>query len=390
MILRVLCVSALWYWLCLGADSIHAGHGAPTASGVHSLDVFTDGRALHLLVAEYSSGTNPPALLYQRSADAGRTWSKPVRVDTGAKPPRSPSRGMDAQIAAVGKNLIALWGTHGEGYMGSGPMVTALSDDGGKTWRPGPNPADDGLNTGHAYADLASDSQGALHLVWLDSRDGKQGLRYARSTDGGRTWSKNLTLKKETCECCWNTLAVSGNTVHVLFRDKSPRDMAMVSSFDGGLTWGKPAVAGGFGWEFQGCPHVGGGLALPLSGEGSLHALVWTGLAEKSGVYHLRSTNRGTTWQPPQRIGPVDARRSDIAVRDRALVAALEIVADGESAVFAAKSVDGGVTWSAPQRLSASGVSASYPRVIAVRGGFRVFWTEAAPQGVGKWNSARF
>lgn len=378
--------------LALVSVTAHAADhgGGHVRNGIGSLDVFTDGRNLDLLVASYAGDTNPPALFHQRSTDGGETWSTAVRVDAQSSPARSAYRGMDAQIVGAGDRLIALWGTAGTGFMGSGPMVTVLSADGGRTWQRGPNPADDQLTTGHGFADLATDSKGVFHLVWLDSRDGKQGLRYARSEDGGKSWSKNLTLKAETCECCWNTLVVRGETVHVLFRDKTPRDMALVSSMDGGRSWGKAVVAGGFGWEFQGCPHVGGGLAMPQSGKPDLHALVWTGLAGKSGVYHLHSADAGKSWQTPRQLGPVDARRSDLAASGKKLVATWEVVADGESTVFAARSTDGGNQWSAPKRLSPAGVNAAYPRVIRAGNGFRVFWTESVPHRRDTWTSVAF
>ena len=36
-----------------------------------------------------------------------------------------------------------------------------------------------------SLADEHAAAGGVFHLVWLDSRDGPKGLRYARSSDGG-------------------------------------------------------------------------------------------------------------------------------------------------------------------------------------------------------------
>ena len=81
---------------------------------------------------------------------------------------------MDAQLAAApdGQHLVAAWTTAGtQDRFGRGPIATAVSADGGATWAPGPNPADDGLSTGHAFLDLACDAKGSFHLVWLDGRN---------------------------------------------------------------------------------------------------------------------------------------------------------------------------------------------------------------------------
>lgn len=355
--------------------------------GVESLDVAVDGSTIHLLLGDYHAETKLPELHHLRSTDGGATWSKPVRADAGAPAPHIPHRGMDAQLAVSGAQLVAIWNTPGTGFNGRGPMATALSTDGGATWQAGPNPADDASQGDHSFVDCAADASGTFHLVWLDSRGPGKGLRYANSKDGGRTWSRNATLKSETCECCWNTLAVGADgSVHALFRDKNPRDMAVISSADHGARWGDPAKVGRFNWDFQGCPHVGGGLIMRGT---SLHALVWTGAAGHSGTYHLASPDQGQTWSAPQRLGDTDARRGDLASTGaQSLAAVWDRVADGESTVHAALSADGGRTWSEPKQLSPKGVNAAYPRVVAVPGGYRAFWTESATGQPGTWRTA--
>ncbi|MGV3754035.1 MAG: exo-alpha-sialidase [Verrucomicrobiota bacterium] len=364
------------------------GHG-PTKQrvGVHSLDVYADGNTLHLLLADYQAD-GKPVLMYQRSADGGKTWATPVRADGGSTAPSTPHRGNDAQIAAIGDKLVAVWMTKGTGLFNSGPMVTALSHDGGKSWKPGPNPADDGLTTGHSFSDICADSSGAFHLAWLDNRDGRQGLRYARSVDGGVSWQKNQTLKTDTCECCWNKLAPGPAGPLVLFRDKQPRDMAILSSPNGGSKWNKQATVGKFSWDFNGCPHVGGGLATEAKGKDTLiHSVVWTGKAEKSGTYHLASRNNGRSWSKPQRLGSSSARRGDIAAGPKGVAMVWEESGDGETAIVIAKSTDSGKTWSQPARIDEASLSAAYPRVIATADGFRVFWTETGAEERGSWKS---
>lgn len=383
-------VQALSHEHAHGESSKKSGKGKRDVVrvGVESLDVVVEGGTVHLLLGNYDSNSKSPALLHLRSADAGATWSKPVRVDAGAAPPHQPHRGQDAQIAASGTKLAAIWTTPGTGFMGRGPMATALSADGGATWQPGPNPADDASSGDHSFVDCAADAAGTFHLVWLDARGANKskGLRYTNTKDGGKTWSKNATLKPDTCECCWNTVAVgTDGSVHALFRDKNPRDMAVISSTDHGARWSDAAKVGRFNWDFQGCPHVGGGLIVRGS---SLHALVWTGATGHSGAYHLASPDQGQSWSAPQRLGDADARRGDLAsAGGQNLAAVWDRVADGESTVHAAHSADGGKTWSEPKQLSTKGVNAAYPRIVAVSGGYRVFWTESVTGKPSEWKS---
>jgi hypothetical protein len=173
--------------------------------------------------------------------------------------------------------------------------------------------------------------------------------------------------------------------VHVLFRDKDPRDMALVTLTPGGASWKPPVPVGKFDWQFGGCPHVGGG----LKAEGSrLHALVWTGADGRMGVHHTVSTNAGATWSPPRRVCDGKGRRGDLAVIGPKLVVAWDALGDGHSEVWLAESGDGGSTWTAPRQVSAAGISANYPRVVATTAGARVFWTEAGSSGYARWQMA--
>jgi hypothetical protein len=355
------------------------GHHALAADGVQALDVYAEGNRIHLLVAVAREGTS--VLLHSRS-DGGAAWSEPVRVDAGLPPAHSPHRGADPQIAAIGDDIVAVWMSPGTDKWGGGPMATALSSDGGRTWRAGPNPADDGSTAGHGFVDVAA-ANGRFHLTWLDDREGRRGLRGATSGDAGKTWSKNTTIDPETCECCSNTLAAnSAGQVALLYRDKAPRDMAVSVSIDHGAQWRTPTIAGSFGWEFDGCPHSGGGLAF---GKGpSLHAAVWTGRSDRSGVYFVTSPNLGESWNPPVLLA-ADGVHSDLAVDAESRLAA---VWDAGGAIYGKTSSDGGASWSGPVRLTAEEVIASHPRVVSAAGKFHAFWTEQKETMPVAWRTA--
>lgn len=378
------------------ADAAHAGHAVKGAIGVVGLDVYADGGRIHLLTAERATSTAKPALSYARSDDGGETWSTPVPVGTGQPTPDPSHRGLDPQIAASGDHLVAMWTTGAQSRFGRGPLATSISTDGGRTWKPGRNPADDGLSTDHAFADVAADDAGNFHAVWLDGRAGEntgKGLRYARSTDGGQTWSPNVTLDAACCECCWNSLlTLPGGRVAVLYRDKDPRDMGLTISSDAGKSWSTPATVGAFGWAFTGCPHVGGSLAASDPTGKDLHAVVWTAKGgDDVGAFRLSSHDGGRTWTSPIRLGGPQSSRPDIAASGAHIVATWdEYVEDGKrsgNAAFAMDSRDGGKSWSAPVCLSAPEASATYPRVVPTRDGFRVFWTEQGGGKPARWTS---
>jgi hypothetical protein len=353
------------------------------APGARSLDLFARGGVADVLVTvKTAAGLE---LRHQRSRDGGRTWSAPVALPVGAGDLKGAHRGNDPQVAAHGERLVAVWTRPGTSPWGSGPLATALSADGGRTWSPGPNPADDGSTDGHAYADVATDAAGIFYMVWLDGRDGGQGLRGAVSRDGGRTWSKNATLDARTCECCWNRLAASdAGTVAVLYRDKDPRDLAVATSTDAGRSWTRRGTAGAFGWAFEGCPHVGGGIAF---GGRSLAALAWTGDEDDAGLHAVRSDDGGATWSAPVRVGTKTAHRGDLAASGGVLAAVWDDPVAAKGKVLAATSADGGRTWSPPRALAE--VGAAHPAVAAVGPGrFLAAWIESPPGGEPRWRSA--
>ena len=374
----------------------HGGHGkrARDSAGVTSMDVYAQGDRVHLLVARRDGVDDGHAeLQYLRSEDGGERWGEPVRVNLPNQPPPDIAhRGQDVQIAAAGERVVTVWTAEdAKDRFGRGALVVAISSDGGRTWQAGANPADDGKDIGRSFVDVAADEQGVFHLVWLDGRAGKgKGLIYARSTDGGATWSNNQVLVPVTCECCWNTLvAAPGGKLFVLYRAADPRDMALVRSDDGGRTWSTPVTVGGFNWAINGCPHVGGGLA--VGSAGALHAFVWTGASERVGAYVLSSEDDGTRWSEPMSMGGGASWHPDVASNARGEVAAVwDAYTDDGTAVLSAFSRDGGRTWTAPTRLSADSASASHPRIFSTPShGFRAIWTESSGGGATECRSAR-
>jgi hypothetical protein len=372
--------SLLFVAAFFAAPGLRPGTASPShekRDGIATLDVWPQENTLDLLLTVRAGEAH--RLVHRRSNDGGASWSEDHVIETGPSGLYPSHRGNDPQVVAHGQTVLVVWTRPGTSRFGSGPLGTALSLDGGRTWVAGPNPADDGSTGGHGYVDAAAGPDGGFYLAWLDSRDGGQGLRAAASRDGGRTWSRNSSVDTRTCECCWNTLlAPRTDAALLLYRDKDPRDMAVAATIDGGRTWTRRAAVGRFDWAFDGCPHVGG--ALGATGEGriaKLHALSWTGAPERGGLYLLSSRDDGATWGEPQRIGEGTARHGSLAGSGRALVVAW----DEAGSVRATISADEGARFSSPQRLSTEGARASHPIVVRTGTAYRVFWTESTDHG---------
>lgn len=341
-------------------------------------DVYAEGDTIHLLTGHGKKGGPAIGLYHRASRDGGATWSAPVRVNPADRERLSAHHpGENPQVSARGKRVIVAWTEPRPNARRGGVIATMLSDDAGATWKPGPVPFQNPAGSQTFMRMVAAGDQ--LHMAWLDSRDGNQSLRYARSTDAGATWGRDVGLAPRTCECCWNSIAVlPAGEVSVLYRGDTPRDMMHIASPDG-AAWGKPVSIDGFGWRVNACPHVGGALAVRA---GALHALTWSGKDEVLGLYHAQLGTTG--WNKPQRLGTADARNADLAVEaDGTLVAVWDEHGGRGSPLRMARSRDGGTTWGAPETIAAKR-EATHPRVVATPKGVVTLWFEGQP-----WSGAR-
>jgi len=220
----------------------------------------------------YGSGS---AIWFASSTDGGRTFGPRVLVaDTGALA-NSHHRGPRMVIlpdailltAVVGKEVSK--DPHAYGRPDNGELTAWRSEDGGKTWvRTGTindvfGAANEGLDS------LTADAKGNIFAVWLDRRErGGQGVQIwgARSTDGGRTWAKNVRIyaspEGTTCECCDPSVAIDGKgRTWVMFRNvlAGSRDFYLTHA-DDGVHFSAPEKLGEGTWKINACPMDGGGI----------------------------------------------------------------------------------------------------------------------------------
>ena len=337
-------------------------------SNVAGFDLAEQDNRLHLVAAGYSQTQKAALLLYLQSNDGGDSWQPPQSLPEKVLALFRPRPHNAPQIAVQASTISIAWPASGEGYGGSGHLMLAISDNEGKDWQRGAEPAAR-ASAAEGFADLLVDSSNRLQAVWLDSRNGDQALYQSSSADGGLSWESVNTVDSATCECCWNSLAQDGDKLYLLYRDKNPRDMALALSEDGGTHWQLQSPVGAFNWQFEGCPHAGGGLA---ASNGRLHAAVWTAQQEAAGLHYLMSANQGKDWSVQHRLGNVEAKYVSLTATPEG--GAVAVWSEGQNIKAALFSAEGEAH---PARLEIpTPGKPGYPKVATVTGGYRIFWLE--------------
>jgi hypothetical protein len=255
----------------------------------------------------------------------------------------------------------------------------AVSNDGGKTFRPATTVNDDagGPPSSHTFHDLVVAADGAVYVSWIDSRvrdllraarpqatspvegshrspgtgshqkhgagspdDGLPGpeIRVARSADGGRTFGASVVVAADACPCCRTSLAAGPDgALYLAWRqvfEGDVRDVVVARAEPGTLRFDAPVRVHEDGWVFPGCPHAGPSVA--VDGTGAVHVGWYTGKEGRQGLWYAVSRDGGRSfgepralvtgeWVPPSQVrlatagGRVWAAWDDRRSKDRAL-----------------------------------------------------------------------
>ena len=212
------------------------------------------------LYVVYGSGDS---IMYSFSNNEGKTFSSPALIAVLPQLAASHMRG--PQIAFTTDGIIVI------ACNKPGDIFSYRKEDSGK-WAPPVKVNDIDTVAKEGLMALCADGKTAF-ATWLDLRDKHNKIVGAKSTDGGKTWLKNIGIYASpdttVCECCKPSVAMSGEKIFVMFRNwlNGNRDLYLIQSSDGGNSFGQAKKLGNGSWKLNGCPMDGGGVVINNTGE---------------------------------------------------------------------------------------------------------------------------
>ncbi len=372
-IARALLFSFL-YTLAAAAAQV-VGVGTPAAAGSSEPFLSADASG-HLLLSWIEPSGDGVALRFARFD--GKSWSAASTIASG-RDFFVNWADIPSVVADSRGTLFAHWLQKSAGDTYAYDVRFAISSDQGRTWSAPALLNRDGRQVEHGFASLASLRGGGVAAVWLDGRnmpegkeEGEMTLRYAR-IDARGVLSEERVLDERVCECCTTAMAATRGGPLVAYRDRSNdeiRDISIVRR--SGAGWTEPTSLHRDGWHLAGCPVNGP----QLDARGDTAVAAWFSAANgEARVSAAFSRDGGKSFSAPLRVDAgAPAGRVDVVLtgEDQAVVVWLE------SSHIVARRVSAAGRMGPLVTIGASSVarSSGFPRAALAKGRVYIAWTE--------------
>ena len=284
-------------------------HGQmPANDGQFNPTVIADGRGgFYLAFIERKNGKSN---IFIRQSDNGKDFSAPVRVND--TPADAVVRNENPPKLANGPNgeLYVCWANERERWKGN--IRFARSNDGGKTFSPAITLNSDATAAaaGHAFQSIAVDKKGTIHIAWIDERnktaeDRGAEIWMASSTDGGRSFSHDRKILSDVCECCRTNLQIDNEGRLFLSYRTVPAKGPMFRD----IILARSSD-GGQHFDQTIVSHDNWelnacpvvGATLSLNQQGQPTVIWFTG-GKETGLYYASSSDHGVSFSPRKRLG---------------------------------------------------------------------------------------
>ncbi len=239
---------------------------------------------------------------------------------------------------------------------GKGEIYYKRSVDDGATWG-----IEERLTNDPAYSEHPSVAvcDSIVHIVWIDTRDDNYEIYYKRSVDNGANWGIEERLTNDPAPSTFPSVAVCDSIVHVVWYDERDgnKEIYYKRSVDNGATWGIEEKLTNNN-EYSQYPSV--------AVRDSIVHVVWYDWRNGNyEIYYNRSVDNGATWEIDERLTNNNnySQYPSVAVRDSIVHIVWIDTRDGNGKIYYKRSVDNGATWGADERLTNAAVLANHVSV---------------------------
>src|SRR5437879_222922 len=308
--------------------------------------------------------------------------------------------GPSPSIAAGTNGVVYLAFAGWSGSTTGDDIDFTMSSDGGRSWSPPIRVNDDAAGAAQAEPSLALDPANNIYIVWTDARSGNNDVYFAKSVNGGQTFSANLRVNDVTTNSQSEPdLAVdpaNPHLVHVVWTDtRSPilgPDIFYANSTDGGLSF-NPSI------------RVNDDVTSPEQGQPAIAVapnrdvyVVWRdprSPAKGPDIYFSKSADLGWTWAPNSYVynDPGNVVQQDPTIAVDAAGRIYVAWTDSRNTntgpdIYEAWSANTGFTFSASVQVNDDGGNAPQmnPSLAANAGKVQLAWADYRTGGSTNWD----
>ena len=339
---------------------------------------------------QHGSGDRAPSpmrnALLAWSADGGKTWSSPRRVNSNVEAVQGEENGPKVAFSAD-KRAYVVWSIPGTKGDKTRANIRFAMDDGKGGFTPARtlNEVQDAAR----FPIIETTPDGNLLVAWIDRRiDGPKPrqLYLMRLKTDGQALTKNYQVGEGLCECCKLGIAFAdgGKTVYMVDREvdgNKIRNHVLRKSTDSANSFGAPVEISNDGWQVPSCPHSGPSIG--RDSRGQLHVSWFTlGRSEQeAGIYYSVSKDDGKSFAPRQLVQANTAPETLYATLavgddDRVYLAWSNLDGNNKAQIFMRTLAADGRTWSPIQQISRAKGNAGRPVLALVKNQLQVAWTE--------------
>ncbi len=211
-----------------------------------------------------------------------------------------------------------------------------------------------------------------VHVVWIDTRDGKGEIYYKRSVNNGENWGIDERLTFHPAYSSYPSIAVCDSIVHVVWDDTRDDngEIYYKRSIDNGMLWGA---------DERLTNDLAGSSFPSVAVCDSIVHIVWADRRDGNReIYYKRSVDNGVNWEIDKRLtnDPAVSYYPSIAVCDSMVHIVWYDWRNDNWEIYYKRSVDNGVNWEIDERLTDNFAISHYPSVAVCDSIVHVVWTD--------------